>query len=145
MFSMQILHLKNVFLKINLEDCKITFEDFFWRSTLCFSLKMALHVFFSILKINFKDHYLQIFKKNLQFVFNLFFQIFFFKFFFTFSKSSEWIFKMILEKKKLSAVRLEPGTLGLLVLHSATLLPGSVWKRGKMKEYIIICVFWGWL
>ena len=140
MFSMQILHLKNVFLKINLEDCKITFEDFFWRSTLCFSLKMALHVFFSILKINFKDHYLQIFKKNLQFFFFIFF---FSKFFFTFSKSSEWIFKMILEKKfGISEIwTWDPWQ----VLHSATLLPGLLWKKGKRSKYVIICVFWWWL
>ena len=143
MFSMQILHLKNVIFKINFEDCK----DHFWRFILkiyfMVTLQMALHVFSphwrSILKII-------IFRSSKKiFNFFFFFLIFFFKFFFTFSKSSEWIFKMILEKKKLSAVRLEPGTLGLLVLHSATLLPGSVWKRGKMKEYIIICVFWWWL
>ena len=62
-----------------------------------FSLQMALHVFFSILKINFKDHFFQIFKKNLEFIF--YFIIFFKKNCFTFLKSSEWIFKMIFEKK----------------------------------------------
>ena len=123
MFSMQILHLKNVFLKINLEDCKITFEDFFWRSTLCFSLKMALHVFFSILKINFKDHYLQIFKKNLQFFFNFFFSNFFFQIFFYIFK----IFRMNLqndswEKKIVSSeIRTwDPWLASSTLCHSAT-------------------------
>jgi hypothetical protein len=45
-------------------------------------------------------------------------------------------------KKKLAPVRLEPGTLGLLALHSATLLPGLLWKEGKMSKNWIICVFW---
>ena len=142
MFSMQILHLKNVIFKINFEDCK----DHFWRFILkiyfMVILQMALHVFFSILKINFEDHYFQIFKKNLQFIF----LIFFFKFFSLHfqnlqNESSKWF----LRKKKLSAVRLEPGTLGLPALHSATLLPGLLWKEGKMSKNWIICVFWWWL
>ena len=143
MFSMQILHLKNVIFKINFEDCK----DHFWRFILkiyfMVILQMALHVFFSILKINFKDHYFQIFKKIFNFFFYL---IFFFEFFFFYIFK---IFRMNLQndswKKKLAPVRLEPGTLGLLALHSATLLPGLLWKEGKMSKDWIICVFWWWL
>ena len=87
---MQILHSKSVFFKINLEDCKSLLKIYF--EDLGFSLQMALHVFSSILKINFKDHFFSdLQKKSLIF----FFQFFFFNFFiFNFT-----IFRIDLQKK----------------------------------------------
>ena len=141
---MQILPLKSVLFKINLEDCK----NHFWRSILKIYLMVSPYrwrcMYFppywrSILKIIF-------FRSSKKILIFFFFKIFFFNFFFFIST----IFRIDLqndfwEKKKLSSVRLEPVTLGLPVLHSASVLPGLLWKESKMSEYVTICVFWWWL
>ena len=99
---------------------------------------MALRVFFFILKVNFEDHLFKIFKKIL----NLFFIFFFFKYFYIF----KIIFGIHLQndfwrKKFLSAVRLEPVTLGMPALHSASVLPGFYEKMVKWVNIIQFVYF----
>ena len=131
------------FLRSTLKIVKIKFEDLFWRSTLWSSYRWRCMYFSlywrSILKII-------IFRSSKKSSIYFFYLIFFLKFFFFYIFK---IFRMNLQNdswnKKLAPVRLEPGTLGLLALHSATLLPGLLWKEGKMSKNWIICVFWWWL
>jgi len=142
---MQILPLKNVLFEINLEDCK----NHFWRSilkiALWFSLQMALHVFFSILKINFKDHFFQIFKKNLDFFFQFFFFNFFFQFFFHFHNLQYRYSKWFLREKKIVISEIRTCDPWLTSSPLCLCATGLLWKQSKMSEYGTICVFWWWL
>ena len=143
---MQILPLKNVLFEINLEDCK----NHFWRSilkiALWFSLQMALHVFFSILKINFKDHFFSdLQKKSWFFFFNFFFSIFFFNFFFIFTIFSIDLQNDFWEKKKLVISEIRTCDPWLTSSPLCLCATGLLWKQSKMSEYGTICVFWWWL
>ena len=101
---------------------------------------MALHVFFSYWRSILKIIFLRSSKKilNLFFIFSNFF---IFEYFYIFKIFRINLLNDFWRKKFLSAVRLEPVTLGMPALHSASVLPGFYEKMVKWVNIIQFVYF----